>query len=293
MNSHLPAGDAALVTEHAAAKINLALHITGQRDDGYHLLDTLVVFTQAGDTIRAAPSDEDRFTLSGRFASVLQADADNLVLRARGLIRQLRPELPPVALDLEKSLPVASGIGGGSADAAATLRALSGMLDAPLSEAEFSVAALSLGADVPMCLASHPLRVRGIGESLAPVRGLPVLHMVLVNPGMAVSTPTVFGSLLEKQNAPLPELPGNVAFSDLVDWLRQTRNDLQHPASIQVPQIGQAIAALDAAGAAFSRMSGSGATCFGLFSDTTAAQAAARSLASRSPTWYVKATQTI
>lgn len=293
MNSHLPAGDAALVTEHAAAKINLALHITGQRDDGYHLLDTLAVFTQAGDTLRAARSDEDRFALSGRFASILRADADNLVLRARDLIRQLRPELPPVALDLEKSLPVASGIGGGSADAAATLRALSGMLDAPLSEAEFSVAALSLGADVPMCLASRPLRVRGIGEILAPVRGLPILHMVLVNPGMAVSTPTVFGSLLEKQNAPLPELTGNVAFSDLVDWLRKTRNDLQHPASVQVPQIGHVIAALDAAGAAFSRMSGSGATCFGLFPDATAAQAAARSLASRSPAWYVKATQTI
>ena len=293
MTPHPPASKAALVTEHAAAKINLALHITGQRDDGYHLLDTLVVFTQAGDTVTAAPSAEDRFSMTGAFAETLMANSDNLVLRARALMRRLHPALPPVALSLDKSLPVASGIGGGSADAAATLRVLARMLAISTDDEGLFTAALSLGADVPMCLPSRPARVQGIGEAMTPVLGLPSLHLVLVNPGVSVSTPSVFKALMEKYNAPLPDLPGNVAFVPFVEWLCQTRNDLQQPASGQAPQIADAIAALEAEGAALVRMSGSGATCFGLFPTAQAAQGAAHAIASASPTWYVKATRTV
>lgn len=293
MISHLPAGDVAHVTEHAAAKINLALHITGQRDDGYHLLDTFVVFTHAGDTVTATSSAEDRFSMSGAFVGTLSTDSDNLVLRARDIVRALYPPLRPVALNLDKALPVASGIGGGSADAAATLRALARLLGIATDDAGLSAAALSLGADVPMCLVSQPMRAQGIGETLTPIADVPKLHMVLINPAVSVSTPTVFKALLEKHNAPLPNPPARVDFAGLVDWLRHTRNDLQRPASAQQPQISDAIAALDAAGAAFARMSGSGATCFGLFPTAAAAQAAAQAIASASPTWYVKATHTV
>lgn len=293
MTPHSPASKAAHVTEHAAAKINLALHITGQRDDGYHLLDTLVVFTQAGDMVTATPSAEDRFSMTGAFADTLVANSDNLVLRARALMRRLHPALPPVALSLDKSLPVASGIGGGSADAAATLRVLARMLGISTDDEGLFTASLSLGADVPMCLSSRPARVQGIGEAMTPVLGLPSLHLVLINPGVGVSTPSVFKVLMEKHNTPLPDLPGNVAFVPFVEWLRQTRNDLQQPASGQAPQIADAIAALEAAGAALARMSGSGATCFGLFPTAQAAHGAAHAIASAAPTWYVKATRTV
>lgn len=284
------------VAEHAPAKVNLALHVTGRRADGYHLLDTLVVFAEAGDRIRAEPAGEDRFSIGGPFADALQGGGENLVLRARDLLRKTAGYGPPVAITLEKSLPVASGIGGGSSDAAAALRALTRLWGLTTTPETLQRAALTLGADLPMCLAASTLVARGIGESLEAVSGLPRLAMVLVNPGVAVATPAVFRALAHRGNPPLPPLPSlpvRPSFAALADWLAGTRNDLEAPAVSLAPETGAALAALRAAGAAFSRMSGSGATCFGLYASDAEAARAAAAIAAGRPSWYVKATRTI
>uniref|UniRef100_UPI0028B0566C 4-(cytidine 5'-diphospho)-2-C-methyl-D-erythritol kinase n=1 Tax=Shinella sp. TaxID=1870904 RepID=UPI0028B0566C len=172
------------VVEQAAAKINLALPVVGQRDDGYHLLDSLVTFTQFGDRLSFSPAAEDRFTISGRFGAVLDADGDNLVTRARDWLRAALAErgqpAPPVHIHLEKNLPIASGIGGGSADAAATLRGLVRLWQGRLPPDVLHALSVGLGADVPMCLAGHPLIARGIGEDITPVV-LPAMPVVLGN----------------------------------------------------------------------------------------------------------------
>src|SRR5690606_24593258 len=191
----------AVITELAPAKINLALHVTGQRADGYHLLESIVTFADIGDRLSFSPAQEDSFTLSGRFSGMLSADAaDNLVIRARdrlrGLLGQTGQEAPPVAIHLEKNLPIASGIGGGSADAAAALRGLSRLWQAKgLPAGGLDALALSLGADVPMCLHGKPAIASGVGEQLSPLPGLPALFLVLGNPLRGVSTPDVFSRL--------------------------------------------------------------------------------------------------
>jgi 4-diphosphocytidyl-2-C-methyl-D-erythritol kinase len=281
---------AAEIVEHAPAKVNLALHVTGRRSDGYHLLDTLVVFTEAGDRVSVAPAQQDSFAIEGPFASRLQDEADNLVLNARDLLRERHGGLPPVAITLEKNLPIASGIGGGSSDAAAALRALVRFRRRDLSAGMLAASALPLGADLPMCLHARTLLARGIGEEIEPVEGLPQLHMVLANPGVAVPTPAIFRALANRENPPLPALPGPGGLSA---WLAETRNDLETPARALAPQIDDALSALGASGAALARMSGSGATCFGLFASAGEAQAAASAIAARHPAWYVTATRTI
>lgn len=280
----------AKVVEHAPAKVNLALHVTGHRDDGYHLLDTLVVFTEVGDTVSVAAAEQDSFTIQGPFAGLLDDEADNLVLRARDLLRSKHGDLPPVAISLEKNLPVASGIGGGSSDAAATLRALMRLWGIELSADTLAAAALRLGADLPMCLYARTLAARGIGEEIEPVEGIPPLHMVLANPGVAVPTPAIFRALASRENPPLPTLPGPQALSA---WLTDTRNDLEVPAQALAPEIGEVLSALTANGAALARMSGSGATCFGLFASRDEAKVAASAIAVLHPSWYVTATRTI
>ncbi|PSJ61478.1 4-(cytidine 5'-diphospho)-2-C-methyl-D-erythritol kinase [Pseudaminobacter soli (ex Li et al. 2025)] len=275
--------------EHAPAKINLALHVTGRRADGYHLLESLAVFTEFGDRLTVAPAAEDSFVVTGPFAAHVPVDAGNLVIRARDALRALAPaSATPVAITLEKNLPIASGIGGGSSDAAAALRALSRhwRIDADLASL-----GLKLGADVPMCLSARSLVARGIGELLEPV-SLPSLPLVLVNPGVAVSTPEVFRALANRENPALPPLPAALEAASVVDWLRTTRNDLEAPARMLAPIIGDALDALDRSGAQFTRMSGSGATCFGLFDSRTKADAAAASIRAGSPGWFVAATAT-
>ncbi|MEO3998396.1 4-(cytidine 5'-diphospho)-2-C-methyl-D-erythritol kinase [Mesorhizobium sp. CAU 1732] len=279
---------------HAPAKVNLALHVTGRRDDGYHLLDTLVVFTEAGDTVTARLAERDTLTIQGRYAQGLATDSDNLVARARDLLRRLagtRPT-PAVALDLDKALPIASGIGGGSSDAAATLRVLCRVWRLDLDEEVLRREALALGADLPMCLAARPLIATGIGERLAPVV-LPELHMVLANPGVGVSTPAIFKALQSRENSPLPPLRATSSMANLVGWLGSTRNDLEHPAMSIAPDIGDVVKTLTANGAALARMSGSGATCFGIFGSQDEAATAAAAIATARPTWYVEATRTI
>lgn len=281
------------IAEHAPAKVNLALHVTGRRDDGYHLLDSLVVFAQAGDRITVRAASTDSFAISGPLANGLTADGDNLVLRARDLLRDMAGKTCAVAIQLEKNLPVASGIGGGSSDAAAALRALGALWNVSVSPARLATAALSLGADLPMCLVARPLIARGIGETITPVAGLPALAMVLVNPGMAMSTPAVFRGLESRNNPPLPPLPERPAFEELAGWLiANTRNDLEAPALAAAPAIADALDALRGEGAALARMSGSGATCFGLFASGAQAGKAAASIAAACPSWYVVATQT-
>ncbi len=279
----------------APAKINLALHVTGQREDGYHLLEMLVTFTEAGDVLRISDADADQFFISGPFAQGLKdADPDsNLVLKARDLLRahlqESRTATPPVSIHLEKNLPIASGIGGGSADAAATLRGLMRQWNVQVDSDSLGKMALKLGADVPMCLASTPLIARGIGEELTLLPNFPQLSLVLVNPLQAVSTPAIFRLLESKNNAPLPAL----ADDNWLSMLGALRNDLQPPAMRLLPQIQDVLSLLEANGAEFVRMSGSGATCFGLFASWEQAQAAAARLREQQPEWYVQETTTI
>lgn len=260
--------------EFAPAKVNLALHVTGRRPDGYHLLDSLVVFCDVGDQITLSPGPLS-LSISGPFGAGLAADDDNLCLRAARLAGGT------ARISLEKHLPVASGIGGGSADAAAVLRGFDARPEHPEQ----------LGADVPVCLAGIPCRMEGLGEIITPLHALPALHLVLVNPGQALSTPAVFKALAQRDNPAMPQtLP---AFSDsasLIQFLGSTRNDLQAPAITLLPVIQDVLTAIGETGAALTRMSGSGATCFGLFSDADAAAQAAAKLAARHPDWWVVAT---
>lgn len=277
--------DPVTIAELARAKINLCLHVTGQRADGYHLLDSLVVFADLGDRITCAPADHLSLTITGPEAAGLAADQDNLVLRAARAFG--RPE--GAAITLEKRLPVASGIGGGSADAAATLVALSKLWRVGLPDAG---AVLRLGADVPVCLAGHPARMRGVGELLSPLpHPLPAAHLVLVNPRVQVSTPSVFNGLARKDNPPLPpELPRLKTLADLATFLTMHRNDLEVPAQAAEPVIAAVKTALDGQpGCHLARMSGSGATCFGLFPDAWSAAAAAAALRARHAGWWVEA----
>lgn len=270
----------------APAKINLALHVTGRRTDGYHDLDSLVGFADIGDRISVAPAEGLTLQVGGPQAAGLSAGEDNLVLRAARLMSGRGARI-----GLDKVLPVASGIGGGSADAAAALRALAALWGCDLPPAE---AVLRLGADVPVCLQGQACRMRGIGGDIAPLaQPLPEAPMVLANPGLALPTPAVFAELTCRDNPALPrDLPPLRGLAELVDFLAAQRNDLQAPAIRLAPVIAEVTAALAAQpGCLLARMSGSGATCFGLFASTARAEAAARALGLGRPGWWVAPTR--
>lgn len=291
------------LTRAAPAKINLALHVVGQRADGLHLLESLVTFVDHGDRVGLTPSDEDRFTLSGPFAAELsttgEGQSGNLVLKARDLLRQALALAPqgidtaPVHIHLEKNLPVASGIGGGSADAAATLRGLLDLWRTSIEPGSLAALALKLGADVPMCLDGRPLVARGIGEEITPASDLPSFPIVLVNPLVAVSTPVIFRTLEKKINPPLAMPVGLISPAAWLAAMAAMRNDLEPPARLLQPVIAGVSDALAASGAALVRMSGSGATCFGLFDSDESAQRAAHSLSAAHREWYVLAGRTV
>ena len=291
-----PSASKPAVTEPAPAKLNLALHVTGRRADGYHLLESLVVFTRFGDRLHIEPAEIDSLSIEGPFAGQLDAGQHNLAIRAREALRQALPaqardDLPPVSIRLEKNLPVASGIGGGSSDAAAVLRCLNRLWRCGFNDRELAEIGAGLGADVPMCLAARPLVARGIGEIVEPAADFPALALVLVNPGMAVSTPDVFARLAQRDGESLPPLPRPIDFHSLRNWLETTRNDLEPAARDIQPAVGQVLAALDRAGSGFSRMSGSGATCFGLFETGNVAKRAALAIRAKHPGWFVAATR--
>lgn len=274
-------------TEFAPAKINLHLHVVGRRSDGYHLLDSLVVFAGAGDLLSVSPSDRLSLRLAGPFAAGLEAEADNLVLRAARALADSAGIRPAGALVLEKNLPVASGIGGGSADAAAALRLLSRFWGiAPTPDAVARIAQ-RLGADVPVCIPSSPAIMSGIGEILHPAPRLPHAGIVLLNPGTAISTPSVFQARSAAFSAPaaFPQ-DGWRSAEQMAASLRAARNDLEPPARALAPVIGDCLNILASApGCLLSRMSGSGATCFGLFASAEQARTVAGTLVR--PGWWV------
>ena len=260
----------------APAKINLTLHVTGQRADGYHLLDSYVVFADVGDRVRVTRATEMSLRVTGPRAAGVPEDARNLCWRAAEAFGET------VSIELEKHLPAAAGIGGGSSDAAAVLRAMEVLFGRP-----FAGDALALGADVPVCLLGHAARMSGIGETLLPL-SQPPMPAVLVNPGVEVSTPAVFRALARKDNPAMEDWPLDGRRDSVLDWLRAQRNDLQASALELQPVIGEVLAALDAEGAELARMSGSGATCFGLFETRDQARAAAERLARAHPSWWVR-----
>jgi 4-diphosphocytidyl-2-C-methyl-D-erythritol kinase len=281
------------IAAHAPAKINLALHVVGRRVDGFHLLETLIVFTRFGDTLTVSEAERDEVAVEGDYAALVPADGSNLVARARDALRALSPaDAVPVRIALDKRIPVMGGVGGGSSNAAAALKALDGLWNLQTDPGRLADIAISLGADVPMCLESRPLVARGIGEIIEPVHGLPPLHLVLVNPGTTVSTPRIFAGLTRRDNPPLPALPAWRDARALARWLSQTRNDMAATAEALEPSIGDAIAVLSGTQPLLARMSGSGATCFGLYPDEASAERAAADIASRRPGWFVTATQT-
>lgn len=270
------------ITRLAPAKLNLALHVTDRRANGYHDLDSLVVFADFGDQLAFEGADGLTLQVDGPLADGVPMDDRNLVLRAAALFGPAKG----AAISLTKHLPHAAGIGGGSSDAAAALTGLAELWGSELPQDE---AILSLGADLPVCMAARPARMRGIGEDLAEVPRLPQMSVVMVNPGVRVPTGQVFGALSELQNPPMSP-PVWQDFGSFIHWLAQQRNDLEAPARGIAPEISDVIDALEAEpDCALARMSGSGATCFGVFEQpASAAQAAAR-LSADHPNWWVQA----
>lgn len=286
------------LTATAYAKLNLALHVTCQRADGYHLLETLVAFADYGDEISVSIAEQDSFTLSGRFGAGLPVDGDNLVLKARDLLcSRFSQNSTPVAIHLEKKLPVASGIGGGSSDAATVLALLIKLWNIQPEQALLEEICLQLGADVPMCLHGQmhggALIAKGIGEELQTLPALPVLPLVLVNDGTAISTPQIFKHLRKRDNPALPQTGSLHSHAELCDYLRTTRNDLFQPASEIAPQLLQILNQLRDSGVHYAQMSGSGATCFGIYATLSAAQQAAEQLQQQNPHWFICASTTL
>lgn len=284
------------IFEDAPAKVNLALHVTGQRSDGYHLLESLVVFTDFGDQISGHTSSANSLSLTGSFADEMRlcAEDDNLIVRARNALANFAlskgMDTPPVALTCEKNLPLASGLGGGSADAAATLRLLKKLWHLDITNTDLTAIALNLGADVPMCLNSTPLIAKGIGDEFEEIAELTHFSLVLANPLVEVSTPDIFSKLKSKSN---PGFDHTEIPSDLVNFIKllnRYRNDLQGPAIETSSKIAQCLEVLSSSEPLFHRMSGSGASCFGIYKDLTGAQKACHTIESQHPDWFVTAT---
>ncbi|MCL7404947.1 4-(cytidine 5'-diphospho)-2-C-methyl-D-erythritol kinase [Paradonghicola geojensis] len=278
----------ATIKTTAPAKINLTLHVTGQRDDGYHLLDSLVVFAEVGDVISATRAVDMRLTVTGHFAEGVPIDSSNLVLKAAEALRRERGVTMGAHLHLEKNLPHAAGIGGGSSDAAATLKLLAELWDVePLAHDDPAV--LALGADVPVCLrAPTPCRMAGIGEELSDFTALPRAALVLVNPNVEVPTPEAFRGLTQKSNPPMGELPVGVTLNGFTDWLHEQRNDLHKPAATFAPEIEKALTMMRQQRAVlWAGMSGSGATCVAVVKDMGAARQVARMIQIREQSWWV------
>lgn len=287
-----PDGDGAASHEAAPAKVNLYLHVTGRRADGYHSLSSLVAFAGVGDRL-AVRSIARGLTLetSGPFAAAVPGDAAaNLVVRAARQMLAAAGRTDGLALTLVKTLPVAAGLGGGSADAAATMRAIERHLGLSLAESRRRAIALALGADVPACLASVPVLMGGIGDRLAPYRALPPVGIVLVNPNLPLSTAAVFQALDGRfsPDDPMPAMA--LDFNHLTAALAARRNDLEAPARQLCPALDAVLAALGGQPeVALARMSGSGVTCFGLTRDAATAAAVARRLAAARADWWVAA----
>ncbi len=284
------------LVEKAPAKVNLTLRVLGRRPDGYHEIASLVVFADFADRLTLTPGGELTLSVGGPRAADAGSLADNLVLKAARALASRLPGMVLGAIDLEKNLPAAAGIGGGSADAAAALRLLGRANRLASDDPRLYDAARATGADVSVCLEPRPRLMWGIGEKLSPPLELPPLAAVLINPGVAVATKDVFAAWTQNTAAAPPlDLAAIGAIKDrmsLVDLLAQDGNDLEQPARKLAPVIAEAIAALHAQqGCRLARMSGSGATCVGIFDEAAIAQAAALALRGKYPRWWVQACQ--
>jgi 4-diphosphocytidyl-2-C-methyl-D-erythritol kinase len=280
---------------HAPAKVNLTLRVLARRPDGYHELESLVVFADFGDRLTFARGGDLALTVHGPSAAAAGDGGDNLVHKAARVLAALRPDIALGAFDLDKRLPVAAGLGGGSSDAAAALRLLADANGISRDDPALPTAARSTGADVPVCLDPRPRIMRGIGERLSPPLSLPPLPAVLVNPGVALPTKAVFAGWKVSPQPPgqldEPALQKLSGARELLEHVGRQTNDLEPPAVALQPSIAHVLAALrDAPGCVLARMSGSGATCFGLFGTPDAALAAEKVLSLREPKWWVKAT---
>ncbi|EME70206.1 4-diphosphocytidyl-2-C-methyl-D-erythritol kinase [Paramagnetospirillum caucaseum] len=272
----------------APAKVNLTLHVVGRRDDGYHLLDSLVAFAGVGDTLEFRPADTLRLEVTGPTAGQIPAEGENIVLKAARLLAGAAGVTRGAAITLTKRLPVAAGIGGGSADAAAALKGLMRLWDVVLPAGTLAKVALSIGADVPVCLAGTPTRMMGVGEMLEPAPALPPAWLLLVNPMVPLHTPPVFKARTGPFSAadPLTDSPRDA--KALAAALAARRNDLTPPAITIEPVVGEVLAAIAATpDCLLPRMSGSGATCFGLYAEESQARAAAARLAAAHPAWWI------
>lgn len=266
----------------ARAKINLALHVTGRLGHAFHQIDSLVAFADFGDRISVNRAPSLSLSVTGPMADETPKGGENLAFRAAFLLDSQQG----ARIELEKRLPVAAGIGGGSADAAEVLKLLSELNGIPIPEF-WRVA--ELGADVPVCLFGHSARVRGFGEMINRVYFVPSLPLVLVNPRVPLRTGAVFEALASKRNPPLEEsLPAASGSSEFIAWLARQRNDLEQPALRLLPAIGTVLKALRSCrGCRLARMSGAGATCFGIFDKTEGAEAAAAQLKAGFPGWWI------
>lgn len=277
--------------ELACAKINLTLHVLGRRADGYHALESLVAFAALGDTLALQPAPATALDITGPYAAACGPSADNLVLKAAAVLSQHIGGLKAGHFQLEKTLPVAAGIGGGSADAGAALRLLARANGLARDDARLAAAALAVGADVPVCLESRPRVMRGIGELLSAPLAMPPLPALLVNPGVPLATRDVFAAFTGGANGEtdLSTVPGER--DALIDYLSRYDNDLTPAAIVCAPVVAEVLAAVRALpGSRLARMSGSGPTCFALFSTQAEAAAGARRLAAERKDWWVQAT---
>ena len=277
------------LSSEAPAKLNLYLHVTGRRADGYHELDSLIAFAAPFDQVSAAPAEDLSLHLSGPFARDLNAVGEqNLVERAARRLAELADIRPGARITLDKQLPVAAGVGGGSSDAAAALRVLTSLWRLAVDPEELQALALSLGADVPMCLHGRTCFAGGIGETLDTAPALPDCALVLANPGLSLATPDVFRARKGEYSRParFAEAPADVGA--LAEILAARRNDLEAPAQALAPVIADVLEALRSLpGSHIARMSGSGATCFALFEDAAQADEAAAILRAQHGDWWI------
>lgn len=284
------------LSDRAPAKVNLTLHVLGRRaGDGYHVLESLVAFAGTADRLTLHPGEALGLTVTGPTAGPAGPEADNLVLKAARDLATRIPGLRLGAFHLVKRLPVAAGIGGGSSDAAAALRMLAKLNNLPINDAAVVAAARATGADVPVCLDPRGRMMRGAGEDVSPALGIPAIPAVLINPGVPVPTAPVFKALgltvgETLPGAAHPQIAAQVDANALMSALVPARNDLEGPALTVAPVIGETLSALRAQGCDLARMSGSGATVFGLFANRQKAVAAARRLRAAHPNWWIAPT---
>jgi 4-diphosphocytidyl-2-C-methyl-D-erythritol kinase len=285
----------AALVENAPAKVNLTLRVLGRRADGYHELESLVAFAGVRDRLSLTPGNDLTLALSGPSAALAGEGADNLVLKAARALATRVAGLHAGAFRLDKTLPVAGGLGGGSADAAAALRLLARLNGLPLDDRRLYEAARATGADVPVCLVPRVRVMRGIGDILSEPLDVPALPAVLVNPGIALATKSVFAGWKPAASSEAPSAIDAVASAatshQLLKVLSAQSNDLEAPAIALAPAIADVLSALRAlAGCELARMSGSGATCFAVYVSDAAASAAAAALRNKFPQWWVEAT---